>query len=94
MEIYEITKHKLCILQDSLNKYPGLKDKIVPYTWVLRNPKTNKVLVEYVVTGRNESEAKLTGNLYFSVDNLVPAYERARYTEEELNNSVTVTLMK
>ena len=91
---YESYKHKLSILQDNLNQNPELKDKIVPYIWTLRNKRTDKVLTEYVVTGRNELEAKLTGNPYFSVDNLVPTYERAKYTEEELDNLVTVTLMK
>ena len=76
---YESCKHKLSILQDTLNKYPGLKDKIVPYIWILRDPKTHKIIVEYVVAGRTMLEARYTGNLYFCVDRNVPNHERERY---------------
>lgn len=90
MNYYERIKYRLSLVQSSLNRYPKLKDKIVPYTWTLRDAKTNQLLVEYVVAGRTTLEAKLVGKLYFTVDPTIPNHEKNRYIEEDFLDRIVL----
>lgn len=88
MDSYAITKQKLLQVQSSLDGYSGLKDKILPYTWTLHDPKTNQLLVEYVVAGRSQLEARLFGNLYFTVDRSIPEHVRLKYINDDITDRI------
>jgi len=93
MDKYEIVKHRLLQIQSEVNSLSE-KEEILLHTWTLCDPKTQKSISRVLLTGRSELEARPTGNLYFTIDNCVPVYERNRYTIDELNTLVTMTLMK